>query len=186
MSWFQWILITILLITLIFGWGFLLWVLTETLSKLINFIGFFFSIVYNFVTGKWITGKKKVNKYFYDLALSKDQHTNVVVRDFFNVIMLRSRSIPFGDPDKTISWYFAINKLIHDRCDFKCGLNPFGLFIAKILDLFEKKAGGHLEVSLRAEMIKEKIILEKYNFPSKGNLPEYKQDIVNEFLNHIA
>ena len=185
MNWFLWILVGILTITLVFGWGFVLWVLAEVLSRFFNIIGFFWSLIGSFVRVKWLTGRKKINSYFYDLALSKDQHSNVVLRDFFNKIMLKKLCIPFGDPDLPLSWYFAVNKLIHDEAPVDCGVGRFGLFWAKFLDLFEKSKGGHLHTTIHSQMMKEYEVMKKNGYIVEPNIENYKAKIVEDFMSKL-
>jgi hypothetical protein len=181
MNIFLWILVFLLAITLVFGYGFILWVTAEVLSKVFNIIGFFFSVVYSFVTLKWNTGRKKINKYFYDLGLSKDQHSNVVLRDFFNRIMLKKLSIKFGDPDETLSYYFAVNHLISTESALDCGLSKFGWFWAKFLNLFERSKGGHLHVAIYEKMMKEDKVLRKHGHHTNPKIEEFKKMIVEQF-----
>jgi hypothetical protein len=184
-----WIAVFILAITLVFGWGFMLWILAELLSRLFNIVGFVYSIISNFVRLKWNTGRKTLNQYFYDLALSKDQHANVVLRDFFNKIMLKKLAIPFGDPDLSLSWYFAVNKLIMETSGLDCGLSRFGLFWAKFLDLFEKSKGGHLHHTIFLQMNRENDILTKQGLQQfHVDIDTYKTFIVDDFeanLKHL-
>ena len=180
-----WIAVVVLSITLVFGWGFLLWVIAEIGSKLFNIIGLFYSIVYSLFSLKWRTGRKKINAYFYAQALSKDQHSNVVLSDFFNRIMLKKRSVKFGDPDETLSWYFAVNKLLKDRSAWDCGLTKFGSFWASFLNLFERSKGGHLNVAIEKKMMKEDAVLKKHSYITHPDLTKYKDLIVKEFENNI-
>lgn len=176
-----WILVSVLAITLVFGYGFVLWMIAEMLSKFFNIIGLFWTIIESLFTLKWNTGRKKLNQYFYDLGLSKDQHAGVMLRDLFTKIMLRKLCIPFGDPDETLSYYFAINKLIHDRSAVSSGVNKFGLFWAKFLDFFERKKGGHLHVAIYNKMLKEEAILRKHGITVSLEIEEYKNQIVKQF-----
>jgi len=181
MNLFLWILVIVLGITLVFGFGFLLWITAEFFSRLFNIVGFFWSVISNLVRFKWNTGRKKVNEYFYDLGLSKDQHANVVLRDFFNKVMLKKLSIPFGDPDMTLSWYFAVNKLIGDRSELDCGLTTFGKFWAKFLGLFERSKGGHLHVAITMKMMREDAVLKEHGYVTHPDIDKYKQQIVQNF-----
>jgi hypothetical protein len=170
-------------ITLVFGWGFILWLIAELLSKVFNVIGFFWSIATNLFTLKWNTGRKKLNEYFYDLALSKDQHASVMLRDFFNKIMLKKFSIKFGDPDTTLSFYFAVNHLLSTSNLLNSGLSSFGWFWAKFLNIFERSKGGHLNVAIYMEMMKEDKVLRKYGLVTNPNLEDYKKIIIERFEN---
>ncbi len=185
MNLFLWITVFTLVITLVFGWGFLLWMIAEIGSKIFNIFGFFYTLISSFVTLKWSSGRKKINEYFYSQGLSKDQHSNVVLADLFNKIMLKRLSIRFGDPDETLSYYFAINKLIGDSLPFSCGLSRFGKFWSKFLNLFERKKGGHLNVSIERKMNKEIASLKKYSIDPDIDLDKYKKAIIAEFEKSI-
>ena len=181
MNLFLWILVILLGVTLVFGWGFLLFLIAELLSKVFNLIGFFWTITESIIKLKWNTGRKKINLYFKDIAISKDQHSNVVVRDFFNKIMLRNLCIPFGDPDLSLSYYYAVNKLIRENCSVDCGLNTFGLFWAKFLNIFDRSKGGHLEYAIYNQMIKEDMIMKKNGYITQPNINVFKENIINQF-----
>jgi len=181
MNIFLWILIGLLSITLIFGWGFMLWITAEILSRVFNVIGFFWSVVTNLFTMRWNTGRKKINEYFYDLGLAKDQQASVMLRDFFNKIMLKNLSIKFGNPDDTLSYYFAVNYLIHKESVLDCGLNNFGLFWAKFINLFERSKGGHLHVAITMKMLQEEEVLIKHGYQANLKIDDYKAMIVDQF-----
>ena len=178
---FVFILLFITAVTIIFGWGFILWLVAEIGSKLFNIIGFCYSIVESFFTLKWIIGRKKINDYFYAQGLSKDQHSNVVMADFFNKIMLKKSSIKFGDPDETLSWYFAVNDLIGRESIFNCGLSNFGKFWARFLNLFEKSKGGHLNQAIFKRMTKENDVLISHGYETTSNIGEYKLHLIKQF-----
>lgn len=58
-----------------------------------------------------LTGKK-ADKYYYDLAFAIDQLGNVLCAPAFNRILLkRSPTKLYGNPDETISHVTGINKL---------------------------------------------------------------------------
>ena len=184
MNLFLWIAVFVLSITLVFGWGFVLWMVAEIGSKLFNIVGFFFSLIHSLFTLKWQSGRKKINAYFYSQALSKDQHSNVVLADFFNKIMLKTKSIKFGDPDETLSWYFAVNDLIGRMSPLDCGLSTFGKFWANLLNLFERSKGGHLHTTILTKMLKEAEVLRKHGHITHPDIDKYKKLIVEEFENN--
>jgi hypothetical protein len=169
--------------------GILLWIIAEVLSKFFNLLGLLYTIIYSFVTFKWIGGLKRLNKYFYQLALSKDQHSNVALQDLFNAIMLKKNSIKFGSEDQTISYYFAVNKLITDRSN---GLNIHGRIWAFILDLFEYKKGGHLFVTLQSSYAKDMQTLDFYlNLTSEDHyksitFEDYKNEIIRNYYESVS
>ena len=129
-----------------------------------------YTIVYHFITGKWYTGTQRINDYFVDLSKAKFQYLSVLVRQLFNKVMCYNNCVPFGtNIDKPIGYYFALNKIIRENVTFKSGLNNFGMFWTKILDLLDRKNGGLLNAILEEEMRNEIIICRKWVDP----LPDY-------------
>jgi hypothetical protein len=164
--------------------GIIVWIIAEVLSKAVNLIGLIYTIVYSFVTLRWYGGLKRLNRYFWQLALSKDQHINVVVQDLFNALFLKKASIKFGSEDDTLSYYFAVNWIITTK---DTGLNFFGKVVAFVLNLFERKKGGHLNVALELKMKSEHKVLKKYGISSDcatelDSLEKYKRNIVEYFF----
>ena len=134
--------------------------------------------------GFW-SKENKINAYFYDLALSKVQHSNVVLRDFFNKIMLKRHAVLFGDQDYTLSYYFAVNKLLNDSELLNCGLSKFGLFWAKFLDLFDRSKGGHLHTTLHSQMLKEDMVLKNRGLITIPDFEKWKLSIIEKFENSL-
>ncbi len=72
--------------------------------------------VYSFLESFWNRGVKaslkRVNRYFYLVAVSIDQLGNVVCKELFNDMLITPNSQNlFGDPDETISSVLGKNKL---------------------------------------------------------------------------
>lgn len=89
--------------------------------------------------------------YLVDVAISKDQTANVVLRVLLNATMLlkngKESEIKFGNPDHTISYVIGKNHVAEQ-------LSIFGLFIRWFLDTIDvaaKKDGGHCAVAVKAE-----------------------------------
>jgi len=81
----------------------------------------------------------KYNEYFMNLAISNDQHGNVVGQYVFNLVLIKSNAIhKFGNPDETISSVLGKNKKDNT-------LTRLGSFIANILDRLEP---NHVEKAI--------------------------------------
>jgi len=82
---------------------------------------------------------KDRNKILKDLAISKDQLSNVYVQYYFNWLMLSKKSVNlFGNPDETISSVFGKNKRAKT-------LTRFGKYWA---DWLNKREENHVELSI--------------------------------------
>ena len=82
---------------------------------------------------------KDRNKILKDLAISKDQLSNVYVQYYFNWLMLSKKSVNlFGNPDETISSVFGKNKRANT-------LTKFGKYWA---DWLNKREENHVELSI--------------------------------------
>ena len=121
-------------------------------------LGALYSLVYYLVTGKWITGLKAFDDYFYNMALSIDQFANTNLHPLLNVIMITKESkkigkaYMFGDADDTLSYCIAENF-------YNKNLTKFGMFWAKFLNFVDSKGGGHL---FKTMCIKEQRDFEAY------------------------
>lgn len=110
--------------------GIFLYLIASFLTPIFNFIGLI-TIIFKNRTVK--------NKVFKDLAISKDQLSNVYCQFCFNKWMLKKESVHlFGNPDETISSVFGKNK--RDNT-----LNKFGLYWANWLN---KREANHVELSI--------------------------------------
>ena len=154
--------------------GFFLWILASILTTFFNVIGFVFMVVESLLFFKWRSGAKKLNDYFYQIALSKDQNSNVVLQNFFNKTMLKRKAYKFGDPDETISFVFAVNKILGT-------LTLFGGFWALFLDLFERSKGGHLYHTLFMKLKSMKEEAEKFDVEFYMTMEEFKNSLVRNF-----
>ena len=82
----------------------------------------------------------KLERHFYNIALSIDQLANVVYRDIFKLLFITKNStFDFGNADHTVSYVIAVNK--RDGT-----LTIFGYFIGWILDAIDK---DHLKKALK-------------------------------------
>ncbi len=110
--------------------NFLLYLIAKFTTPAFNFVGFI-TIVFK---------KKEIRqKVFKDLAIGKDQYTNITIQFLFNNWMLKNNSKHlFGNPDETISSVFGKNK--RDNT-----LNKFGNFWAMFLNTLDK---NHVEKAI--------------------------------------
>lgn len=105
-------------------------------------------IVYS-VSKRMVFTNLRLDTYFYKVALSIDQHANVVGMDILNDTMLKDDSrarwiyghkwVVFGNEDFTISYVLAANQRINN-------LTWFGEFWAWFLDFVDK---DHLKKALQ-------------------------------------
>lgn len=121
--------------------GFLLFIIAVFFTTLFTVLWIPISIPYYLITFKWKTGAKKLNRYFYMLAIVVDIFGNESLQTLFNHIMVR-RGIghyPFGDDNRnTISLAIAKN-------DESKTLNKFGRFWGKFLNFVDK---NHLQKAI--------------------------------------
>jgi len=110
--------------------GLLLYIIAQIITPIFN--------VFGLIT---ILFQPKIvrQKVFKDLAISKDQTSNVYVQFYFNKLMLKNTSIDlFGNPDETISSVFGKNK--------RSGkLTKFGKYWA---DWLNKREKNHVEIAI--------------------------------------
>lgn len=108
--------------------GFILFLIAQITTPVFNIIGFIFANI-------MFRSLKEANKYYGDLAYSKDQHSNVVMQYLFNLLMLKdnehSRPYYYGNPDETISSVFGKNQQRET-------LTRFGRFWNRFLSSIEK------------------------------------------------
>ena len=83
-----------------------LFILSTLLYYTIVPVTFVLTVVWFLLTGQF----KKIDKYLFDCALSKDQHGGVYVRHLFNWWMIKKDEQPFGNPDETISSVMGKNQ----------------------------------------------------------------------------
>lgn len=121
--------------------GFILFIIALVLTLILTVIWLPINIIYHIFTFKWKTGSKKVNKYFYQMALSIDQFANVSLQTPLNFLIIKRGSknfVLFGNEDDTISYCIAINKEYNS-------LTLFGKFWAWFLNKVDK---DHLKKAL--------------------------------------
>jgi len=119
--------------------GILLYIIAQIITPFFNILGMFYAII--FIRFKsW----KEFDKYFKDLAISKDQYSNVAVQYMFNDWMLKKSSrTKFGNVDETISSVFGKNKKLGT-------LNNFGYFWGLFLNRLEE---DHVENAIEEDEI---------------------------------
>lgn len=104
--------------------GFILFIIAQVTTPLFNIIGMFYASLY-------FASLKEANGYYKQMALSKDQHSNVVMQYLFNHIMIKKDGYKFGNEDESISSVFGKNQL-------KGTLTVFGMFWNNFLSKIEK------------------------------------------------
>ena len=94
------------------------------------------TVIKYFCLLKWRTGYKKVDAYFYDLALGKDQYGNIALAFPLNSFLKDEnnglRKYFYGDEDDTISYVTGMNF-------FKGTGGKFTNFLGKVLDKVDKR-----------------------------------------------
>jgi len=109
--------------------GFILLVLSVLMSIALYPIGWFYSII------TFRCSFKKLNSWWFVMAVSVDQLGNVVMSTLFNDILITKSGYQFGNEDYTISFVLGVNK--------KTGtLTKLGKFIA---DALNKIDNNHVE-----------------------------------------
>lgn len=113
--------------------GFILYIVALTVTPIFNKIGFV-TILFK--------PKKIRDRVFMDMAISKDQYSNVVVQFWFNKKMLTKDSKHlFGNPDETISSVFGKNKRAYT-------LTLDGKYWA---DWLNKREKNHVEIAIEED-----------------------------------
>ena len=117
--------------------GLFLYLIAQIVTPIFNIFG----LITIFLKPKIV--RQKVLK---DLAIAKDQTSNVYVQFYFNLFMLKKTSSDlFGNPDETISSVFGKNK--------RSGkLTKFGNFWANWLNKIDP---GHVENAIEDDETKK-------------------------------
>ena len=108
--------------------GLILFIVAQVTVPVFNLLGLVYSLF------RW-KSLKEYDKYLEDVAISKDQLSNTVMRYLFNDIMIKKGGYPYGDPDQTLSYVFGKNKQLKK-------LTWFGMFWANFLNKLDK---NHVE-----------------------------------------
>ena len=117
-------------------------ILAIILSAIFYPIGIIYSAIQFAVKAKFRTWWKKINQYFYVIAVSIDQTGNVVMAELFNHILLRKNSkYKFGNEDETISSVLGKNK-------YENTLTTIGQFLVFILNSIEQ---SHVEKAIEKD-----------------------------------
>lgn len=138
--------------------GILLFIIALFPTAFLTPLGALYSLGYYLFTGKWTTGLKAFDEYFYNMALSIDQFANTNLHPLLNIVMVtkvsrkKGTNYVFGDADDTLSYCIAENF-------YNKNLSKFGMFWAKFLNFVDSKEGGHL---FKTMCIKEQRDFEAY------------------------
>lgn len=139
--------------------GFILYLIATITVPVFNLLGMIFNLFYYTFTRSW----KNASNDFEMIALSKDQLSNVVLKYFFNLVMIKQKQpikmiegvkletliefANFGNPDVTISCVFGYNK-------YAKRLSRFGRFWSRFLNKVDKL---HVEQALKLELLNHQI-----------------------------
>lgn len=115
----------------------ILWIVSIILKWIVGAVSIVINLIYYIVTFKK-SGPEKLADYFYNRALSNDQHGNACYPRTFEVITKRNGGEPYGNPDDTISYVLARNK-------YKGKLHFGGRLLAGILEAIDP---GHMYDSI--------------------------------------
>lgn len=119
------------------GLAFLLWLVSMVLKYFVGLISIVVMLVYYIVSIKWKTGAGKLADWFENMALSNDQHGNVVNAVTFDLIFSKKGAMKYGNPDDTVSYVLARNF-------YKGKLTFWGRLLKGILNAIDHKDGGHM------------------------------------------
>jgi hypothetical protein len=109
----------------------ILFIIAILLGVVLLPVGLLYSIVYRLLFKTRSTSS--VSDYFYTCALAVDQLGNVFCSDLFNSVFIYiTASVPFGDPDQTISAVLGYAQ--HENT-----LTSTGELVANLLDAIDKE-----------------------------------------------
>ncbi len=94
--------------------GFFIYLIERILSLFFNSFGVLYTIVKLLFIGKF----KELNNYFFNVAVSGDKRSNVIMADLFNDIFIKKNGYQFGNGDETISSVLGKNKEKKDLLEF--------------------------------------------------------------------
>lgn len=114
--------------------GIILFFIAQITTPFFNILGLLYSL---FRVGSF----KGLNSYLLTVSISKDQHSNSVLKFLFNDVMTKKGGYHFGNPDQTLSYVFGKNKELKK-------LNWFGMFWANFLNRLEN---NHVENAVTNE-----------------------------------
>ena len=84
--------------------GFILFLIAQIVTPIFNIFGMIYAC---FRFKSW----KEANLFYLNVAISKDQHSNVTLQYFFNDILIKKGSEhKYGNVDETISSVFGKNQ----------------------------------------------------------------------------
>ena len=125
-----------------------------TFNVLLTGVFLIYNVVLMFVGFKFLTGLKNLSTYFYTIAVSLDQYSNVTLYPVLNKFLIKGDNvILFGNEDDTISYVIGRNK-------YKNSLTKFGKFWAWFLDAVDK---NHLDKTIASKIKSDKLAKERLN-----------------------
>jgi len=120
----------------------ILWIVSIVLKYIVIAISFLIIPVYFIVTFKWKTGLEELSLWFYNMALSNDQHGGCVNSKTLDLFMSKRGAEKYGNPDDTVSYILARNK-------HKSKNSNIGVIIGKLLDKIEH---NHLDKAIESKI----------------------------------
>ena len=90
--------------------GFILFIVAMLILAIAVTVNSVFLPLYYITSFKWKQGVKRLDLFFYKLALSIDQFGNVFCAGLFNRILIEKDGFKYGDEDDTISYVTARNQ----------------------------------------------------------------------------
>lgn len=111
--------------------GFILFIIASVLKWILAPLLYTYGAIYSIKN-------KELLKWHKDLAISKDQHGNVLGKFLFNKLLIKSCGYKFGNPDETISSVIGKNELNNT-------LSQLGLILAYILNKLDP---GHTKKAI--------------------------------------
>lgn len=120
--------------------GLILFIIAVVFTTFFTVLWIPYSIIWHIVTFQPKSGLKKLNKYFYQLAIIVDVFGNESLETLFNKIMIKGHGkFLFGGDDRdTISYVIAVNKR-------RGTLTRFGRFWGWFLNTVDK---DHLDKAI--------------------------------------
>ena len=91
--------------------GILIYIIALFLALFLIPVGVLYAVFKSFWKRKFKDGFKKVDRLFFNMAISIDQFGNVACYELFNEVLITEKGHKFGDEDETISSVLGKNKL---------------------------------------------------------------------------
>lgn len=90
--------------------GFLLFLVAVLLAVVFMPVGFIYTTIRLWIKANFKTWWKRMGEYYLIIALSIDQMGNVIMKEFFNDVLIYKNGHKFGNEDETISSVLGKNQ----------------------------------------------------------------------------